>query len=275
MVFLPSCGDPIKFAQDLDEARVLGVRVEGERGFASAQPGEELSVALLVAGPDGPLMTEVAIVVCEAADSARGVPFCEGEEYARQTTDEDAALELSLDVPKQAKNEQRLAVLGVACERGTPEIAADPLDFSCTEDEARPLRFSFDAQVLNAPENKNPDLSRMLVSFDGEEVELEAISQQPDCAEAIEVSAEGVYQVEMNLGEEARQQELTETLQLSHFSTAGRYERHFSVLYPEPEPSETVLEWEASSEPGPVKHYLVVRDDGGGVSWTSWSVCVR
>lgn len=269
------CGDPIKFGQDLDQARVLGVQLEGAAGRASAQPGKDVRLEVLLAGADGPVATRVALTVCEASDSARGVPSCDGRTYTSQKLDSSTRPSLSFTVPDDAPQERRLAVLGVACEDGEPHLGEEPLDFGCVGSKVTPLRFSLDAIVLDDTDNINPDLSGLSVDYAGDEAQLEPTSQTPTCEGALEVGVGEVFEIAIELGERARQVELDELLQVSHFSTAGRYERQYTVLDDPSAESSFLLEWEAPLEPGPVKHYLVVRDDAGGVSFASWSVCAR
>jgi hypothetical protein len=270
-VFFLGCEDPLKPAERIDEPRVLGVRVSTVTADATLVPGEPASAQVLLAGPTGALAAQLAYRLCLAVDSQRGVPYCDGEAFAEGTLDASAAIDFQ--VPPSLAPGARLALLGAACTSGEPALAENPRDFSCGG-LATPLRFSFDAWTLADEVNANPDLSAAFVTLGGEGVELVEASASPRCdaADAFEVAAGAAHLLELDLGEGAR--ESRETLQVSHFSTAGDYERQFSFVGPEQAPRLS-LTWQAPVEVGPVTQFLVVRDGRGGVSWLTWSLCVR
>ena len=147
------------------------------------------------------------------------------------------------------------------------------MDSDCTGG-AEALRFSFDAWTTAADfVNQNPDLSELRVVVDGTAIPLDELDAPPSCdSDAPEVAAEVSHHVELVLGAGAR--EPGESLQLSHFSTSGLFERHYSFVEPDEAP-ETSLEWDAPSAGTAVKQYLVLRDGRGGVSFASFSVCAR
>jgi hypothetical protein len=86
-----------------------------------------------------------------------------------------------------------------------------------------------------------------------------------------EVETRSKHELTIELGESAR--ELGESIQLSHFSTAGLLDRPFT-FFDLDQPLATSIEWDAPTASRPVKHYLVIRDGRGGVSFASFSVCV-
>src|SRR5690606_34965138 len=136
---------PLKDAQRIEEPRLLGVRVTTEDGQASLVPGERASLQVLLAGPTGPLPARLAFTLCEAADSAHGVPFCEGDTLASDTVDLDGS-PIAFDVPASARQGAHLLLLGVVCVEGEPAPFEDPSSANCRGGGAA-LRSSFDVWV--------------------------------------------------------------------------------------------------------------------------------
>lgn len=274
-----ACGDPMKFAQELEEERSLGVRVTNAAGEATVAAGDSGQIELLFGGPEGSEPLTVAYQLCPAADSARGVPFCVDDPWIEGDVDFDGA-PIDFTVPESDEGDTRLALLAVACASGQPELADDPLDWSCS-DGSDPIRLSFDAWT-RGDEHKdlNPDLSEAFIAVDDERLVLEAPTDPATCDEGVlHVAAEKTHEFLFVLGEDAREQvefegEEKELLQLSTFATAGLFDRQFTILEAEEEPR-TRVEWEAPDKSGPVKIFLVVRDGRGGVTWITTSVCVE
>lgn len=268
---LLGCEDPLKPAQRIDDPRVLAARVSGADGSANLAPGEVAQAEVLLAGPEGPLMARLAYRVCAAASSQRGVPYCADEPFADGKAASSAEA-LPFKVPATLASGVRLALLGAVCLDGEPELGDAPLDWSCSSG-AQPLGFSFDAYTLSSAPQANPDLTTLTVEVAHNRVDLSPASSAATCeTAAADVAVGEQHVVQIELGEAAR--EANETLQISHFSTRGDFERHFSFVEPGQEPRFS-LTWTAPSEAGPVKQYLVVRDGRGGVSWVTWNVCVR
>jgi hypothetical protein len=274
------CGDPLKFAQTLEETRALGVRVSGPGGEASLDAGQSAEVELLFAGPGGTESLAVTYRVCPAADSARGVPFCDGDNWQNGTVDWDGTTPISFSVPDDAEQGTRLAFLAAACESGEPRLSDDPLEWSCSDD-SEPLRVSFDFWTADDEfQNQNPDLGELSIEIEGETFALEDVGAAAGCDDqSVRVKAEQTVDFFFHFGESAREDvddeaEPKELLQISHFSTAGQFDRQYTILEAAEEP-ETVREWKAPDETGPVKIYIVVRDGRGGVTWSSTSVCVE
>jgi hypothetical protein len=268
---LLGCEDPLKPAQRIDEARILAARVSTATGDAHLVPGEGAQAEVLLAGPEGPLAARLAFRVCPAAESQRGVPYCAGDAIATGTIDPGAG-PVAFELPSTLRGGARLALLGAACLDGEPDLGEAPLGWSCSSG-AQPLGFTFDAYTLDVTPQTNPDLAGLSVKIAQLDVELSPASTAATCdAGEPELAAGETHVVQLELGDAAREPQ--ETLQLSHFSTRGDYERHFSFAEAEQEPRIS-LTWKAPSEAGPVKQYLVVRDGRGGVSWATWNFCVR
>jgi len=269
-----ACGEPDKKAQELEEPRVLGVRVESSSGGAYLEAGELAELEVLIAGTEGPLETTLAYHLCSAVDSASGVPFCAGDPEI-EGTQSGTAQTFSVTIPESGP-EGPWTLLGVACPDSDPSFADDPLDWRCSEGEPA-LRFSLDLEV-GGEQNENPDLSQAQVEIGEESALVEATWTPASCEDGVPVVNAGAkVDVAVHLGEGARENKEetgVEVLQVSHFSTRGVLERHFSILDAGEEPV-TRLEWEAPEESGPAKFYVVVRDGRDGVSFLSFSACVE
>lgn len=271
-LLLTACEDPLAPAQRLDEPRVLGVRVTASDGSATPEPGSAAEFEVLIAGPEGAVDARFGYELCEPEDSQRGVPFCASRAFAEGTA--NAGAPVAFEVPAGAES---LLLLGVACAEGEPALSADPLDWECSG-RSTPLGVSFTALTAASDRtNDNPDLSAMRVSIDGDDVPVEETAIDAACDEGVVEAARGErHSLELVVGARARETEggATETLQLSHFASEGLYERQWSFVDPDAG-TRSRLDWDAPEKTGPVKHYLVVRDDRGGMSWTSFSLCVR
>lgn len=267
-----ACGEPLKDAQVIEEPRTLAVQIEAEDGSATPAAGEDAIARIVFAGTAGPQEVHLAYRICEAADSARGVPYCSGPVYEEGVLDAvDSLAEVEFSVPEDASAGSRFAVLGVACVTSSPSLAEDPNDWSCDGPDA-PLAFSFDARVGGDERNENPDFSDVVIEVDGQVAPLESASLTPSCvAGTPEVGVGEKTRVAIDFGPSAREE--GEWFQVSHFATSGAYERQFTIIEPDEELT-TEIEWEAGSA-GASKHYLVVRDGLGGVSFTTFSVCVE
>jgi hypothetical protein len=267
-----SCADPLKEAQTLEQPRVLGVRIVTQSGRASPQPGEDAELEVLLAGPDGTLDAQMAYRFCTAQGSTRGVPFCAAPAFAEDTVTLNGSA-IPIAIPRDVEGGAQLVLLAVACLTSEPRLSESPLSWSCAGREL-PLRFSFDARASGATfANNNPELPTLKVTSNGVALPVDELRHSASCdADAPTLAAGAVHRLEIALGADAR--EPGESLQLSHFSTSGSFERQYSFVEGEQEP-EATLTWRAPEAGVAVKQYVVVRDDRGGVSWASWSFCTR
>jgi hypothetical protein len=274
---LLACDPPLKQAQLIESPRVLGARVSGADGKASLQAGQPASFEVLVAGTEGGLVARFAYNVCETRESGRGVPYCSRPAFATGTTELTGA-PVAFDVP-DSLGDSPFALLGVACIESEPVLAKDPLAWRCSGADS-PLGTSFVVRPGSRDfQNNNPDLSELRVRVGRTLVKLEGALDAPTCADgAPEVEAGVTHPVAVLLGDAARELQSAdlglESLQVSLFATRGLFERQFSFIDPDATPK-SELTWDAPKSAGPVKQFVVVRDERGGVSWASWSVCAR
>jgi hypothetical protein len=173
--------------------------------------------------------------------------------------------------------------LGVICDGGTPGPDAFG-EHGCAEGVVT-QRVSLEVFLdSDSASNENPDLGPARLLLDGDL--WQADSQDCDEAGVLGVDADGAaHVIELELTEEAREPQdrfldgvSVETLQISHFATAGLLERRFSSVSPDSDDFVQHLSWSApSDEDGPdrVGFYFVVRDQRGGASWLTRTVCIE
>lgn len=272
------CGDPLEEAQLIEELRPLGVRMVSASNRATPAAGEDAELSFLFAGPAGPVRVALAYEVCLAVPTARGVAICAQQPWAAgEVTVIDDSPVVSFSVPTDVEPTSRIAVRAVGCETGSPVLTDDPLDWAC-DDGSRPATVSFAAWTSGERENDNPDLSGAEIRIGDQALPIGVVGVAPTCEEGAPAFVAGATEtLRIVLPDAARddlEESLRETLQLSHFSTAGSLERQFSILDGH-ESLETEIEWELPEVSGPVAHYVVVRDGRGGLSWLTFSVCVR
>jgi len=222
---LMACGDPLKFPQDLEETRVIGVQVQSDSGYGWPGADESAEVRVLVAGPDGPAQLETAYQVCLAPETSRGVPYCAGSALATGQTPSSDDVSFSFEGRSGLLPEQRVVILGVGCESGQTKQRGSPKDWGCS-DGSNALRFSYETEAASV-QNKNPQLDRTVLSYDNVEVEFEATKVAPTCS-GPRILAEHTALIQLKLDTKAAEAE--EVLQLSHFSSRGRFERQYTIL---------------------------------------------
>lgn len=268
---LVACGDPLKFGQDLENPRVLGVHVESQDGHSWPADGEAARVELLLAGDDGPLEARAAYQVCLALETSSGVPLCGETILAKGVTEWASSPTFAFTGETPNDDEPRLAILGVACTSGAPQLTGDPQLWSCSDNSA-PLRFSFET-TTNSLDNENPSLKDSVVLLGDERISFQASDEPATCQDVPEVTVGERVVLNFTLDEDARSDSADELLQISHFAQSGRLERQFTIIDADEE-AHFELEFEAPDVAGPIKSYFVVRDDRGGTSWLSYSLCV-
>lgn len=266
------CGDPLLERQTIEELRVLGARYEpdGDTGRATPLAGERGRVRWLVATPTGPAETAFALVACSAAERARGVPACDGPPAAEEYGSSEEP-SVAFEVPSAA----RVLAAGVLCSTGDAWIGGGPAHGRCLDPAAQEELASYEIQVASsaASIHRHPDL-------DGLDLRLEGEPWNAEDTPCVPVGRDARVSLELPL--EARELRPSgdptgpyETLQLSHLSTAGRFDRAFTVFAGDATELRAELLWRAPAEPGIAHVYLVARDLRGGVSWVTRQICVR
>lgn len=285
------CDDPLVAPEQIVDMRVLGARAStaGDPTRATPRPGEEVEVRWLVAGPAGPVEASHAFRACLAEPTTSGYARCrEAIDDALQATPSATAPALSFSVPaaELLLPDDRLGVLGIVCDGGTPDLAQPFESSTCGNGSPKTTLVSFEVEILTEPEeeNHNPDPPVTALRFDGQAWAPRAGRNPAICPPvdgALSVVADGAdHTIEIDASglREATATGL-ETLEIAHFVNAGDLARHFSAVEsaePEP-PAPQSVTWTApasASSPTAVHFYAVVRDLRGGAGFAHRSLCV-
>jgi len=278
------CDDPLESVELIDELRVLGGRVEvtGDPGRAAPAPGERATVRLLVAAAELEPAFGFALAACSAAprNGARG--RCVSPPFAEIFVEnaEAAAPELELEVPADVDPSGRVLVWGVVCPNGSPRPDRARCDGS---DPGTPVQLEL--ELAHAGDvNLNPELQASSIAFDDEQwPELTAIERACTGLGSIAVAPGSSHTISVTLDESDRDalprptelDPARESLQLSHFVSAGDITRAFESIAWDSDELTRQVSWTAPSTPGLVRMWLMLRDFRGGGAFTTRSVCVR
>ena len=282
-LWLLGCDDPLKNVELIDETRVLGARVEvqGDAERAAPAPGETANVKLLVAAPELTPSLGFALAACPAAGrqgvrgSCAGPPFA--ETFAANAG--GAVPSLDFEVPAELDASGRVLLLGVVCPNGSPRADGS----SCDGDEpGTPLQLELELS-REGDVNTNPELQAESIAFDGG-AWPELPSVEGDCAGQgfVEVATESKHDLGVALDESDRDplprasalDPARESLQLSHFVSAGDVTRAFETIAWDSEDLQRRVAWTAPKTPGLVRFWFVLRDFRGGGAFTTRAVCV-
>jgi len=287
-----ACGDPLKDAQRIEELRVLGARIaiDDAPDRATPEAGESASVEWLLADPSGLPATAVwHMSVCVAEPTTFDVPYCRDAPLgsAEQSEPSDATPSIAFTVPDADTlgDAKKLAVLAIFCDAGTVEVGDDFEGTTCSG-AATIQKASFEIFLDDGENsNENPKLDGATLAFDDDPWPADGSSV--DCSDEAtpRLPADGKeHPVKLTLAAEAREKKApelgtvrSESLQISHFSTLGEFDRRFSDVSPDDKNLTIEVPWKAPGKltsPTPASFYFVVRDDRGGVSWLTRSVCI-
>ena len=294
-----ACGEPIHDPGLIEHSRVLGARVEvaaaPER--ASPAPGERATLRWLVADPEPARLLSWSMIVCEAEEVARGLPICARPPFfsAESGAPRLAQPILELTVPAEAElaGKPRLVVQGVVCADGVARLGSSWPDSRCEGDGAeRTLVMQYVFVERAGFSNHNPSLVELGVWLDGEPWAAPDPDWPPSqpCTEGPPdlrrvAAGSGEHRIELAPDQASREPldddplgRSLETLQLSHFVTAGEIERPFSAIEGEDADPSVTLSWVApSTAPAGgtrVRLYVVARALRGGADWTLRTLCV-
>jgi hypothetical protein len=278
------CDEPLKSVELVAEPRVLGARVEvaGDAARAAPAPGETATASFLVAAPELHTSLGFAFAVCPAAPRRGSRPACAESPFSEiSSADGQAATpRITFDVPAELDPSGRLALLGIICPEGSPGADGESCDGSAAGTPvALELELARDGDV-----SSNPELQPDSIAFDAEVwPDLPAIDG--DCAGLgfVEVAASSQHSLTVLLDDSDRDplprtsklDPARESLQLSHFTTAGDLTRAFEMVAWDSDELQRQVSWTAPKEPGLVRFWLVLRDFRGGSDFTERAVCVQ
>jgi hypothetical protein len=278
-----ACDEPLKSVELVVEPRLLGARVEvaGEPERAAPLAGETATVSLLVASPALEPSLGFALAVCPAEPRSGARSSCAAEPFAQVLSESgDAPVpSLTFDVPDDIDPNGNLLVLGIVCPDGSPVSDGQSCD---GPDPGTPVSLEFEL-ARDDDVNLNPTLQPEAIFFDDQDwPEIPAI--EGDCAglgfAEVEVSSRHTFEVDLDAGDRdalLQTDDLDptrESLQLSHFATAGDLSRAFETIHWHSNELVRTTTWTAPKEPGLVRFWLVLRDFRGGSSFVTRSVCV-
>lgn len=281
---LSGCDDPLKSVELVAEPRVLGGRVEvmGDAERAAPAPGETATATFLLASPALQQSLGFALFACPAAvrNGARG--DCDGDVFARVRLDDGDApvASLTFDVPSDLDPAGRVLLRGVICPDGSPDADGE----SCNgADPGTAIQMELEL-ARDGDVNLNPELEAESIRFDDEAwPELPATDGDCEGLGYPEVDVSSEHTVTVLLDESDRDalphpSELDperESLQLSHFISAGDISRAFeSIAWDSDELSRQVT-WKAPETPGLVRVWFMLRDLRGGGAFAERAVCVK
>jgi hypothetical protein len=278
------CDDPLKSVALVVEPRVLGARVEvlGEPARAAPAPGETATVTFLVASPQLEQSLGFAFTVCPAARREGGRSACAAEPFARISSDDGQAAIAgsSFDVPADLDRSGRLALHGIICPDGSPDADGSSCDGA---DPGTPVTLELEL-ARDGDVNTNPELQPDAIAFD-DAPWPEPPAAAGDCTGLgfLEVPVGSKHDIAVQLDESDRDRlprpslldPSRESLQLSHFATAGELARAFETIAWDSEQLARRVSWTAPKQPGLVRFWLVLRDFRGGGAFAERAVCVQ
>jgi hypothetical protein len=276
-----ACDDALVRVDVIANLRVLGARVEtaGEPERASPAPGESASIRWLAVDPLPNPELGWAFAICVAAPPGSNLPACAADPFSTTIADVPVAGEPRIDFTVPSDIDARaLAVFGIVCPGSTPILIGD--GFDCEGPGGRLVSLDFELGSTDQS-NQNPVLDPSALSLDDT-----SIPPGSDCATLPSVSPSSSHTLELVLREtdrDAVDPEISggppkETLQVSHFVTAGSLERAFTVFEADVNDLTTRVTWKAPKTAPPgglVRVYFVVRDLRGGSDWIERAVCIE
>lgn len=278
------CDEPLEPVELIAEPRVLGGRVEvdGDPGRAAPAPGELATASFLLATPELSRSLGFAFAVCPGAPRRSTRPDCASPPFAEvfSANGDSDTPSITFQVPDDLEPSGRLVVQGIICPDGTPNTDGTSCDGA---DPGTPIALELEL-ARDDDTNLNPELLPEDVTLDAE-VWPELPAVDGDCAGLgfAEVALGSKHRLGIALGEADRDPLLhpskldpvRESLQLSHFTTAGDLEHAFQSIAWDSEQLAREVNWTAPKEPGLVRFWLVVRDFRGGGAFTERAICVR
>lgn len=297
-LLLAACGEDFDPGSRVTDFRVLAVQAAP----AYVSPGESAHFHVLGHQPSG-APVHYAWAVCPNPREVTTEGCLEQLEALERNTGEIPLLgmgeeltEIDLPVPpdalesipESARASAALGVLNVACP-GTLELGGSKqgLPFRCSDpNDGRELNL--DEQVVGMKRlfvrerdrNENPVIER--VTFQGRDwpedeiPEVEACEKDgnryDDCSESLARSMAAIPRAgDFEAGTDEFGRDFQEQIVVQYYATEGSFENEVRIG----EAPETSWVARKRASGGDVRFWFVVRDDRGGVSWTTRQVHVR
>jgi hypothetical protein len=303
LVFCTSaCGDPLVPPELVQGNRVLGARVEAgtDSGRASVAPTQAATLRWFLVSPDGPPTMSWAVNLCVAEPVSRGLPICAAPSFLRLASEnassEEPRVEFTMPDEQSLRGAAQVTANGVFCSSGSPllgSVDTDPTDARCPLASEEPLLATMGISVAgDAAGNKNPSFQAVQISLDRSNWPVwvdpnppdSACSTLPETVPRVKVGS-GTHEISLMFADDLSEPIPTvsahsashETIQLSHFVTAGDLARAFSNVDFSTVPARVSVTWNAPARAPTdgqlVRFYFVLRDGRGGVDWSIRAVC--
>ncbi|MBK8171542.1 MAG: hypothetical protein IPK60_14510 [Sandaracinaceae bacterium] len=292
------------------DTRLIGgeIRVEGDPGRASPQPGEVANVLFYVASPPG-VNDELnwAFYSCLQSVTAGGLPRCEGTPSLADVVSGSGTPTFSFttptpsapptDVGSDAK--PTVLILGVVCMNGAPTFDAMTMQPSCGSNATRtfPLIMRVPIQTDESSTNHNPSFGDVLrigespwPANDAIGVAAAGCASLPESAELPRISrAEGNRKINFEMLDRANAElvftdamsgaTMFEALQVNMATSAGNVDGiSFEVLESNEIPDTFDIDWvppdTVVAEGELVKFWFVMRDGRSGSALTERAFCL-
>jgi hypothetical protein len=300
---LGACGDPLVPRELIQDDRVLGARVEllADASRAQIAPGQTARLRWLVASPSGPPALGWAFSLCAAAPVSRDLPRCAGPSFAHFASPAPSVaepqFEFAMPDASTLGTATQITANGRFCRSGNPLLQDPDTDWTnsrCPGTSDRPLLATMGIFVgAGESANLNPSFASVAVSFDDADwpTSIEPSAQSSGClhdaALMSTVRADGArHHIALDLPKDLAEplspltthSATSETITLSHYTTAGDLERAFSAVDLTLPAPQVAVPWTAPATVPSygqlVRFYFVLRDGRGGSDWTTRALCV-
>jgi hypothetical protein len=301
-VLAAGCNNDLPVASTLERTRVLGARVEvaSDPGRAEVMAGEAATVTWIVDGPSAPATLDWAFVLCttaggDCADAPQPIGAGSGAPVTVPFTAPDAAT-LGTNL--------RPMMLGVVCADGT--IGFDPATAlgTCTGADASGTSARFIVPIVpaGATPNRHPAFANDALEvggavWDPATATIGVAGDACDATTGLPVATatpvgEDATSVEIRIVSDGDDRETftpegevvprLEDLQISNFTTAGKFESSYAAIYADdlrPD-ADVIVKWEPPSADtitgtGQIAvFHFVVRDLRGGLDMITRALCV-
>jgi len=298
-IFLAGCGPTFDPASLIETTRVVGARVEveGAPDRAMPKPGETANVTWLITSPEATPPLGWAFAVCTPGTvGGKASLGCESTPLASfEGTASPPRISIAVPATSALGSATALILYGEICSGVDSGPLFDPQSGApgCTGGGGTTVSLSIPVQQRDET-NHNPIADRAF-TFDGGVWAALATGEDP-CVVGPRVAAGSNDHVIGNLTQGSDRETYTalssdppvatlvrETLQISQFTTAGELKNQFSFVDATDSNTETTVDvkWnapQADAVPAaglPVTFTFVVRDNRGGIDWTTRVACVN
>ena len=287
------CGPTFDPGSLIEKTRVVGARVEveGAPDRAAPAPGETATVTWLVTAPADIPPLGWAFALC--APNALGKLNCDSDPLALyQGTETPPRVTFTVPTAAELGTAKNLILYGRICTNSAPTLDPESGIPGCT-DQGDGTTAGVSIKLQDGPDVNHNPVADHGFTFDGQPWAA-SVAGTDACVAGPRVKADTVDHV-ITLVSDGNDREnytadagyppvptaLREELQISEFTTWGKLKTGVSFVEATDAAPQTTVEvkW-TTPKPAdvtaekPVTFTFVVRDDRGGIDWTTRSVCV-